>query len=95
MSDLSQHIKRLQDKLQSLLKNYHTLLKENERLKAEVSQLKTKEENYRNHIDTISQKVNILQASAGQMNQTDQKEFEKRINQYIREIDKCIALLSE
>jgi hypothetical protein len=25
----------------------------------------------------------------------DKKEFEKRINSYIKEIDRCIALLSE
>jgi len=29
------------------------------------------------------------------MTEADQKEFEKRINQYIKEIDKCIGLLSD
>jgi hypothetical protein len=29
------------------------------------------------------------------LNETEKKEVEKRINRYIREIDRCIALLSE
>ncbi len=29
------------------------------------------------------------------MTEADQKEFEKRINHYIKEIDKCIGLLSD
>jgi len=29
------------------------------------------------------------------MNETDRKEFEKNINRYIRDIDKCISILSE
>jgi len=35
------------------------------------------------------------QASSGQMTHKDQKEFEKKISQYIKEIDKCIGILSE
>ena len=29
------------------------------------------------------------------MNEADKKTFEKNISQYIREIDKCIGILSE
>jgi hypothetical protein len=29
------------------------------------------------------------------MSEADKKEFEKRINGYIKEIDRCIALLGE
>ena len=43
----------------------------------------------------LDQKVNILKAASGQMTETDQKEFEKKINGYIKEIDKCIGLLSD
>ncbi|MEJ7672080.1 MAG: hypothetical protein WKF59_05100 [Chitinophagaceae bacterium] len=43
----------------------------------------------------LDQKVNILKAASGEMSETDQKEFEKRINLYIKEIDKCIGLLSD
>jgi len=29
------------------------------------------------------------------MSEADKKEFEKKINAYLKEIDRCIALLSE
>jgi hypothetical protein len=33
--------------------------------------------------------------SRGETDDTTKKDFERRINQYIKEIDRCIALLSE
>jgi hypothetical protein len=32
--------------------------------------------------------------SGGDMNEKDKKDFEKQINKYVKEIDKCIAFLS-
>ena len=43
----------------------------------------------------MEQKVSVLKAAAGDMNDKDKKDFDKRINQYIKEIDKCIGLLSD
>jgi hypothetical protein len=40
-------------------------------------------------------KMTALQTVTGQLNDTEKKDVEKRINRYIREIDRCIALLSE
>ena len=37
----------------------------------------------------------ILKSAAGELNNTDKKAFEQTISKYIKEIDKCIALLSE
>ena len=45
--------------------------------------------------DELKQQVNILKVSTGTMNESDKKEFEKRINSYLKEIDRCIALLGE
>ena len=60
-----------------------------------VKKLRQKEEDYKSTLYELDQKVNILKAASGQMTEADQKEFEKRINQYIKEIDKCIGLLSD
>jgi len=43
----------------------------------------------------LKQQVNIMKISAGEMSGTDKKEFEKRITAYLKEIDRCIALLSD
>ena len=41
------------------------------------------------------QQVEILKFSQEQMNEAEKKAFEKRLNQYIKEIDRCISLLKE
>jgi uncharacterized coiled-coil DUF342 family protein len=95
MSDLEQNIKRINDKLQQLLKNYQQLQKENSRQSELIKQLKEAKEKDNQHITTLQEKISILKAAAGKMNEADKKVFEKNISQYIREIDKCIGILSE
>lgn len=95
MDNLETNSKVVLDKLQQLLKKFMTLQKENEGLKNELATSQKKENDYKLAIDELQQKVNILQASSGQMTHNDQKEFEKKISQYIKEIDKCIGILSE
>ena len=95
MDNLEEHIKSVTEKLQQLLKKHVALKKENENLKEELKKRKQKEEDYKFTLHELDQKVDILKASSGQMTEADQKEFEKRINQYIKEIDKCIGLLSD
>ncbi len=95
MSVLAENIKRINTKLQQLLKQYQLLQKENEQLKTAIKELKTRQENDLLLITQLEQQAGILKSAAGKMNETDKKSFEKHINQYIREIDKCIGLLSE
>ena len=95
MSDLENHIKRINDKLQQLLKNYQLLQKENQRQSELIATLQQTKEKDKEQITALQEKVTILKASAGQMNAADKKIFEKNINQYIKEIDKCIGILSE
>ena len=95
MSVLVENIKRINGKLQQLLRQYQLLQKENEQLKGVIQELKISKENELLRIRQFEQQVGILKSAAGKMNETDRKLYEKQINQYIREIDKCIALLSE
>jgi hypothetical protein len=43
----------------------------------------------------LKQQAAILKFAAGEMNEKDKKEFELTITRYIRQIDKCIAYLSQ
>jgi cell division septum initiation protein DivIVA len=95
MSVLEENIKRINFKLQQLLKQHQLLQKENEQLKAAIASFKIRQENDSLLITQLEQQAGILKSAAGKMNETDKKIFEKHINQYIREIDKCIGLLSE
>ncbi len=95
LSMLESNIKRVNDKLQQLLKQYSALQKENEKLRGNAKKLEEENETRRQHIEQLQQQVAILKTAAGQMNEADKKAFERNINQYIKEIDKCITLLSE
>ena len=95
MSELEKNIKRVNDKLQQLLKNYQHVQKENYRQAKLIEELKQAKEKDSQLITTLQEKIRILKAAAGKMNEKDKKEFEKTINQYIREVDKCIGMLSE
>ncbi|HMU08856.1 MAG TPA: hypothetical protein PKJ94_04355 [Ferruginibacter sp.] len=95
MSELEQHIKRVNDKLQQLLKGYQQLQKDNQRQTALIEELKKTKESSAQQIESLKEQVGILKAAAGKMNEADKKEFEKNINRYIRDIDKCIGILSE
>ncbi len=95
MGDLDQNIKRINSKLQQLLKNYQLLQKDNKKQTELIKELHEAKVKDRELITTLQEKVTILKAAAGKMNEADKKNFEKNINQYIREIDKCIGILSE
>ena len=95
MPDLDDHIKRINDKLQQLLKRYRSLKKDNERQAGLIAELQAAKEKDSLQIADLKEKVNILKTATGQLEDPDKKEFEWKINQYIREIDKCISLLSK
>lgn len=95
MSDLEKNIKRINDKLQLLLRDYQQLQKDNQRQTILIEELTKTKEKSSQQIKTLQEQVGILKAATGQMNDADKKAFEKHINQYIKEIDKCISILSE
>lgn len=98
MNTTEQHLKRIQEKLQQLLKEHAVLAKENSRMKEELSAAKEKIRHQQKSMDELKQQVSILKVSSGdteKMSEADKKEFEKRINVYLKEIDRCIALLGE
>lgn len=92
---VDQQFNTINDKLQQLLKQQLRLKKENERLRTELEVCKEKEDVYQQKIDELAQQISIIKLGAGEMNEKDKKEFERKINQYIREIDKCIAFLGQ
>ena len=93
MNTTEQHLKRIQDKVQQLLKQHTALQKENQSLKEELDSIKKEASQFQENSDSLKQQVEILKYSNGEMGDEDKKQFEKRINSYIKEIDRCIAML--
>ena len=95
MSNQEQQIKRIHDKLQQLLKQHAALKKENSILKTDLAAATEKISAQQKNAEDLKQQVSILKVSSGNMSEADKKEFEKRINGYLKEIDRCISLLGE
>ncbi|MEO6315628.1 MAG: hypothetical protein ABIU63_16470 [Chitinophagaceae bacterium] len=95
MNPLEQHIQRINEKLQQLLKQYQSVQKENEKLKKELTDVRGLDTARSRQLEDLEQKVSILKTATNNMNEADKKDLEKRLNHYIKEIDRCIAVLSE
>ena len=95
MTSPTEHIERIRAKLQALLKEHQSLQKENEKLRSEIGRKALIEQEMKEKTQQLEQQVNILKASSGQMDEASKKAFEKQLNHYIKEIDRCISMLSQ
>jgi hypothetical protein len=91
----SEQFKRVTEKLNELVKKYDTLKKENERLRGELIPAKEREVVFLEQISNLEQKIMVLKAGTGKLEDADRKELDKRLHTYLKEIDKCISMLSE
>ncbi len=95
MSETHEHIERIQQKLHLLLRQWNTLRREYDKLQKENALLRQQETGYQETIAQLNRQVEVLQVTASTLTDADKKTMEKKINSYIREIDRCIALLTE
>ena len=94
MADIHDHIKNLNTKLQQLLKQHAALLQENAQQKKQLETLQSAGKDQKEQLEMLHQKNLLLKASADASDPKDKKELEQKINSYLRNIDKCISLLS-
>ena len=95
MSNEEQSLKRINDKLQQVAQRYQLLHKENQQLNRDIKVLKEKEVAREKKISDLELKIAAFKTATGRLDDSEKKEIDKRLNHYIREIDRCIALLSE
>jgi hypothetical protein len=95
MNQLEDQLGRMNDKLQQLLRKYLVLQKENERLRLDIEEVNNRGNSLLAESEKWRQQAEILKLSKGQMGEAEKKAFEKRLNQYVKEIDRCIAMLGE
>jgi seryl-tRNA synthetase len=95
MPHIDEQLKRIEDKLQQLLQQHQLLQKENTKLKQEIQEQRKLHQQKSVQVEQLLQQVEILKSSKIQMHGEEKKAFERRLNQYVKEIDKCITLLNE
>ena len=88
-------ISSLEIKINKLLTSFNNLKLVNDDLKTEKFRLSLELEDKYKEINALNDKIKIMSISKSvDVSNSDVKETRLKINEYIREVDKCIALLN-
>lgn len=91
---LEEKIKGIQEKMQLLVKQYAAVKKENQSLKEALAEARLQFNDAADAAEALQHRLDAKKYSQASMAPEEKKAFEKKINSYIKEIDRCIALLS-
>ncbi len=94
MVDLDVQIKSIQEKLQQLLRQQQLLQKENQKLKKELEKATASAREKEAITQSLQQQVDALKLGTTARSTEEKGALEKRIDVYLKEIDKCLALLN-
>ena len=78
-----------------LLQQQQLLKNQNKQLQASLTASQQKILEQQQRVEELQQQIAVLKMNTAQLDQQDKKELEKKINQYIKEIDRCIAQLGD
>ena len=93
--DTENHISTIYNKLLPKLKRLAALEKENQQHKELIRQLTEKAEHNQQQLKNFQEQIYLLKAASNTLSPQEKAGLEQTINKYIREIDKCINILSE
>ena len=92
---LNNLISNIEKKLSNLLSSYENLKDKKLKLEDENKKLISKIEDNSQIINSLNDKIKIMSISKSvDVSKNDIKQTKLKINEYIREIDKCIAQLN-
>lgn len=92
---IEQQISRIGQKLQQLVKRCSELQTENDTLRQRLAVSEQRNGQLAEQIADMQNNILTLRSSLGQLSDEEKKSFEKRINGYLRDIEKAITLLGE
>jgi hypothetical protein len=88
------HLLNLQKKIQLLIKQNQILVKENSNLKNELKTLQTILKSKNNLTEELQQRIDVLTLNYGAFDEHEKRQLEKRLNEYLKDIEKCLFLLN-
>lgn len=94
MPDVTAQFQQVSQKLTQLLKLQEHALRENEKLRREKEILQSQLVQAKGEVTLLRDQLAIVQSASGQMDEKSKKAFEKKINQYLQDIDGVIARLT-
>lgn len=96
MDRYNEKLEQVFKKVQQLASAHAQLKDDHKRLKAENEELLKLLKEQGEQIDDMEGKMRVLKVAKqlGSSPEEDRNELKKKINEYIKEIDKCVALLN-
>jgi chromosome segregation ATPase len=91
MAGKGDQIQRIYTKLQQLLKRFDALQKDNARLKQSIESLQAEKASSEEIIRELRIRNDVLRATRSKLSEEEKKSLDKKINQYVKEIDRCIS----
>jgi len=96
MSNLSEIVDSLENRVSNLLQKFEILKSEKLLLEEELAVLKLKQSQFNEEIDKWEKECTTLKLANSMLGSEEYKrETKLKINELVREIDKCIIQLSE
>ena len=95
MKTSEEQLKILNEKLQLLVKKFAMLKKENTSMATALNESQIQEKASQEKISRLEMETSILKASAGKMDDKERVDFEKQINHYIKDLEKCMTMLNK
>ena len=88
-------VESIENKVNNIISLYNSLKKEKEEILEENKKLRSDISERDKSIKSLEEKINLLRISksVGALDVEKNMESRRKINEYVREIDKCIALL--
>ena len=94
MKDVATLVSGIDYKLRKLIEQHHALRSENNNFINEIQNLKLENNEQKQKITQLEEKIKILKLAKTLENKEGNVEAKLKINELVREIDKCIGLLN-
>ncbi len=92
--NIDQQLASITTKLQLILKQHRVLQKENEQLKKELEKSQVFIQTKTKNLAALHQQMDILKLGVSGWNEEEKAALAKRVDIYLREIEKCLTLLN-
>ena len=95
MPEQTETFSRIVEKLELLTSKLRDYKRDNEKIRKELEEKKLQWDEQLTKYQEMELQMNVLRSRESDNGKTSRSVLEKKINEYIKEIDRCIALLGD
>ena len=95
MSQTSDIIQALGNRVQKLITKFEQVQQEKLKLSEQLKTAENKLQQDREYLQQLEMQNLVLKSSLKELDEKDKKEILRKLNQYIKNVDDCIAYLSK